>query len=110
MRTGLVALVCHQSDVHNANSPCAVGNFIGPIFLSFPRRASRVLRREPVAGRVPNGGLVLSLDIRANVCAAGRRCFLPEWSGYLDRYRIQHLWEYEACDYKFKTLVSLSHS
>jgi hypothetical protein len=34
----------------------------------------------------------------------------PEWSGYLDRYRIQHLWEYEACDYKFKTLVSLSHS
>jgi hypothetical protein len=41
---------------------------------------------------------------------AGRRCFLPEWSGYLARYRIQHLWEYEACDYKFKTLVSLSHS
>jgi hypothetical protein len=36
--------------------------------------------------------------------------FLPEWSGYLDRYRIQHLWECEACGHRFKTLVSLSHS
>ena len=29
---------------------------------------------------------------------------------YLDRDRIQHLWECEACGHKFKTLVSLSHS
>jgi hypothetical protein len=34
--------------------------------------------------------------------------FLPEWSGYLDRHRMQHLWECEACGYKFKTFVSLS--
>jgi hypothetical protein len=40
----------------------------------------------------------------------GEMMFLPEWSGYLDRHRIQHLWECEACGYKFKTLVSLAHS
>jgi hypothetical protein len=34
--------------------------------------------------------------------------FLPEWSGYMDRHRMQHLWECEACGYKFKTFVSLS--
>jgi ribosomal protein S27AE len=39
----------------------------------------------------------------------GETMFLPEWSGYLDRYRIQHLWECGACGHKFKTLVSLSH-
>jgi len=40
----------------------------------------------------------------------GETMFLPEWSGYLDRHSIHHLWECEACGYKFKTLVSLSHS
>jgi DNA-directed RNA polymerase subunit RPC12/RpoP len=40
----------------------------------------------------------------------GETMFLPEWSGYLDQYRIQHLWECETCGHKFKTLVSLSHS
>ena len=38
----------------------------------------------------------------------GETMFLPEWSGYLDRHRMQHLWECEACGYKFKTFVSLS--
>jgi DNA-directed RNA polymerase subunit RPC12/RpoP len=38
----------------------------------------------------------------------GQTMFLPEWSGYLDRHRVQHLWECEACGYKFKTLVSFS--
>jgi hypothetical protein len=48
MRTGLVALVWHQSDVHNANSLLCRWQPIGPIFLSFPlhRRASQVLRLE----------------------------------------------------------------
>jgi len=32
--------------------------------------------------------------------------FLPEWSEYLDRHRLRHLWECEACGYKFETLVS----
>jgi hypothetical protein len=36
--------------------------------------------------------------------------FLPKWSGYLDRHRIQHLWECEVCGYNFKTLVTLSYS
>jgi transcription elongation factor Elf1 len=40
----------------------------------------------------------------------GETMFLPEWSGYLDRHRMQHLWECEACGYKFKTFVSLYDS
>jgi transcription elongation factor Elf1 len=38
----------------------------------------------------------------------GETMFLLEWSGYLDRHRMQHLWECKACGYKFKTFVSLS--
>jgi len=43
----------------------------------------------------------------ANLCAqCGETIFLPEWSEYLDRHRVRHLWECEACGYKFETLVS----
>ena len=39
-----------------------------------------------------------------NHCAqCGETIFLPE---YLDRHRVRHLWECEACGYKFETLVS----
>ena len=42
-----------------------------------------------------------------NYCAqCGETIFLPEWSEYLDRLRVRHLWECEACGYKFETLVS----
>jgi hypothetical protein len=42
-----------------------------------------------------------------NHCAqCGETLFLPEWSEYLDRHRVRHLWECEACGYKFETLVS----
>jgi len=42
-----------------------------------------------------------------NLCAqCGEALFLPEWSEYLDRHRVRHLWECEACGYKFETLVS----
>ena len=42
-----------------------------------------------------------------NLCAqCGETTFLPEWSEYLDRHRVRHLWECEACGYKFETLVS----
>jgi hypothetical protein len=42
-----------------------------------------------------------------NLCAqCGETIFLPEWSEYLDRHRVRHLWECEACGYKFETLVS----
>src|SRR5271165_7382642 len=42
-----------------------------------------------------------------NHCAqCGETIFLPEWSEYLDRHRLRHLWECEACGYKFETLVS----
>jgi primosomal protein N' len=44
---------------------------------------------------------------RLNSCAqCGETIFLPEWSEYLDRHRVRHLWECEACGYKFETLVS----
>ena len=36
--------------------------------------------------------------------------FLPEWSEYLDRHRVRHLWECEACGYKFETLVSFAET
>jgi len=45
--------------------------------------------------------------ILKNLCAqCGEAMFLPEWSEYLDRHRVRHLWECEACGYKFETLVS----
>jgi len=34
----------------------------------------------------------------------------PEWSEYLDRHRVRHLWECEACGYKFETLVSFAET
>ena len=41
-----------------------------------------------------------------NLCAqCGETIFLPEWSEYLDRLRVRHLWSCEACGYKFETLV-----
>ena len=51
-----------------------------------------------------------SRDYRAarpiNECAQCRKTiFLPEWSEYLDTRRVRHLWECEACGYKFETLV-----
>jgi ribosomal protein S27AE len=42
-----------------------------------------------------------------NYCAqCGELIFLPEWSEYVDRQRVRHLWECEACGYKFETMVS----
>jgi hypothetical protein len=42
-----------------------------------------------------------------NECAQCRETiFLPEWSEYLDARRVRHLWECEACDYAFETIVS----
>jgi hypothetical protein len=39
-------------------------------------------------------------------CAqCGDRLLAPEWSEYLDRSRVRHLWACEACGYEFETLV-----
>jgi DNA-directed RNA polymerase subunit RPC12/RpoP len=47
----------------------------------------------------------------ADPCAqCGDIIFLPEWSEYLDRHRVRHLWECEACGYKFETLVSFAEA
>jgi hypothetical protein len=46
-------------------------------------------------------------SLRPDYCAqCGETIFLPEWSEYLDRHRVRHLWECEACGYKFETLVT----
>jgi hypothetical protein len=46
-----------------------------------------------------------------NICAqCGETIFLPEWSEYLSKHRVRHLWECEACGYKFETLVSFAAS
>src|SRR5438876_2991893 len=46
-----------------------------------------------------------------NHCAqCGEIIFLPEWSEYLDRHRVRHLWECEACGYKFETLISFAET
>jgi len=40
-------------------------------------------------------------------CAqCGESLFMPEWSEYVDERRVRHLWECEACDYAFETIVS----
>jgi ribosomal protein S14 len=47
----------------------------------------------------------------SNTCAqCGDAIFMPEWSEYLSEYRVRHLWQCEACGYKFETLVKFSES
>jgi hypothetical protein len=42
----------------------------------------------------------------SNLCAqCGDAIFMPEWSEYLDQRRVRHLWQCEACGYRFETLV-----
>jgi hypothetical protein len=42
-----------------------------------------------------------------NACAqCGETIFIPEWSEYLISNRVRHLWECEACGYKFETIVT----
>ena len=46
-----------------------------------------------------------------NECAQCRETiFMPEWSEYLDARRVRHLWECEACGYRFETLVCFPES
>ena len=62
------------------------------------RRSRDFLSRESARGAQPSRAL--------NLCAQCRETiFLPEWSEYLDARRVRHLWECEACGYRFETLV-----
>jgi hypothetical protein len=36
----------------------------------------------------------------------GESLFMPEWSEYVDKRRVRHLWECKACEYAFETIVS----
>jgi DNA-directed RNA polymerase subunit RPC12/RpoP len=43
----------------------------------------------------------------ANACAqCGKALFMPNWSEYLNEHRMRHVWECEACGYKYETLVT----
>src|SRR3954447_17026534 len=75
------------------------------------------LRSPTGKGGKLGGGSVMELRTKSprkyvqtrlvNHCAqCGETIFLPEWSEYMDRQRVRHLWECEACGYKFETLVS----
>jgi hypothetical protein len=53
-----------------------------------------------------------SVELRlCNACAqCGEPIFIPEWSEYLSPRRVRHLWECEACGYRFETLVFFPES
>jgi hypothetical protein len=39
-------------------------------------------------------------------CAqCGERIYVPEWSEFVDGGGVRHLWQCEACDYSFETMV-----
>jgi ribosomal protein S27AE len=39
-------------------------------------------------------------------CAqCGEKIYMAAWSEHIDAQRIRHLWECDACDYTFETLV-----
>jgi hypothetical protein len=40
----------------------------------------------------------------------GAVILMPEWSEYLDRSRVRHLWACEGCDYKFETTVQFAEA
>ena len=42
-------------------------------------------------------------------CArCGELLFLPEYSEYIDDFRVRHLWNCDACGYAFETSVSFA--
>ena len=44
-------------------------------------------------------------------CAqCGERLFAPEWSEYVDKCRVRHLWQCEDCGYAFETTISFTAS
>jgi predicted RNA-binding Zn-ribbon protein involved in translation (DUF1610 family) len=56
----------------------------------------------------------VSVGVRAGrfmACAqCGERIYVAAWSEHVDDRRVRHLWECEACGYKFETLVSFPDS
>ena len=38
--------------------------------------------------------------------ACGEHLFVPQWTEYVNEYRVRHLWECEACDYTFETAAT----
>ncbi len=39
-------------------------------------------------------------------CAqCGERLIVPEWSEYVDKYRMRHVWKCEPCGYTFEATI-----
>ena len=53
-----------------------------------------------------NAKKIASSRPRIPCAQCSERLFMPEWSEYVDERRVRHLWECEACDYAFETIVS----
>jgi len=46
-------------------------------------------------------------DAPAIKCAqCGERLFVPEWSEYVDEYRVRHIWKCEPCHYSFEATIA----
>jgi transcription elongation factor Elf1 len=54
-----------------------------------PRPARKLARSRPVI----------------NCAQCGEHLYVPDWSEYLDGGGIRHLWQCEACGYRFETTV-----
>ena len=43
-------------------------------------------------------------------CAqCGERLIVPEWSEYVDEYRVRHIWKCEPCHYSFEATIATRH-
>jgi hypothetical protein len=78
-------------------------------FASDIRLMAAELRETPDLPRVS-----LAESFKPTLASGQRECVqcheiidLPEWSEYLDKRRVRHLWECLACGHRFETLVSL---
>ena len=43
-------------------------------------------------------------------CAqCGEQLIVPEWSEYVDEYRVRHIWKCEPCHYSFEATIASRH-
>lgn len=78
--------------------------------LACPRERGSAWRRNVMEFRTESSREFVHTRVPNHCAQCGEPIFLPEWSEYLDRCRVRHLWECEACGYKFETLVSFPNA
>jgi hypothetical protein len=45
---------------------------------------------------------------RLGCAQCGEHLYIAEWSEYMDRDRVRHLWACDSCGYAFETIVRFS--